>query len=98
VSAESFIEQARQFEEYNFDKLDRLAKIVGAMGKDHPWTVMRAAEFLRWIDSGVYQRILDRETAAPPPLAPAAGRFCPHCGARVAQAGAFCAGCGGRMA
>jgi Zn-dependent protease with chaperone function len=99
VSAESFIEQARQFEEYNFDKLDRLAKILSSTGKDHPWTVMRAAEFLRWIDSGVYQRVLDRETAAPRPLSQAAGpRFCPHCGSRVAQSGAFCAACGGRMA
>lgn len=99
VSAESFIEQARQFEEYSFDKLDRLAKIVGSMGKNHPWTVMRAAELIRWIDSGVYQRILDLQTAALPPLQPVASlRFCPHCGTRVAQAGTFCAGCGGRMA
>ncbi len=96
--AESFIEQARQFESYDFDKLDRLAKMISSMGHNHPWTVMRAAEFLRWIDSGAYQRILDRQTAAPPPLAPLSGsRFCAHCGAAVTQTGAFCARCGQPM-
>jgi len=96
--ADGFIEQARQFEAYDFDKLDRLAKIVSSMGHNHPWTVMRAAEFLRWVDSGVYQRVLDRQTASPPPLTTSSSLgFCANCGAAITQAGAFCERCGQRL-
>ena len=56
---EDFIAQAKEFETYEYDTLDLVAKVVSIMGRTHPWTVMRAAELFKWVESGDYQNILD---------------------------------------
>ena len=35
-------------------------KFVSIAEENHPWTVMRAAEILKWIDAQNYQYILDK--------------------------------------
>lgn len=54
-----FIEQAREFEGYDLNKMDKIAKIFSTMWQNHPWTVMRASEFFKWTDTGEYNRILN---------------------------------------
>jgi Zn-dependent protease with chaperone function len=91
INTEDFIAQAREFAGFDVSKLDRIAKAISAMGQSHPWTVMRAHEFLKWVDSGDYERIL----AAPArPLLHSAKSFCPNCGYELKTAVVFCPECG----
>ena len=93
VNTEDFLAQAREFESFDSDKLDWMAKILSGMGQSHPWTVMRASELLRWVDSTIYERLLaDPRGAAA--LEVVAKAFCTNCGAVVG--GAFCSACGHR--
>jgi hypothetical protein len=94
VNTEDFLAQAREFESFDSDKLDWIAKILSGMGQSHPWTVMRASELLRWIDSAAYEKVLAAPAAggAPEP----SRKFCTNCGSPLA--GVFCSGCGTRSA
>ena len=59
---EEFLDQARDFGGYNLDRLDKLTKMLSFMEPMHPWTTLRTAELLKWIDSGEYQTLLTGET------------------------------------
>ena len=65
----------------------------------HPWTVLRAAELVRWVESGEYQAVLDRKTVVEdkPPIAVSAG-FCHHCGGKLNGTESFCPACGQPLA
>jgi Zn-dependent protease with chaperone function len=94
VNTEDFLAQAREFEAFDSDKLDWVAKILSGMGQSHPWTVMRASELLRWVDSTSYEKLLADPTsgrALEPPR-----KFCTNCGSPTA--GVFCSKCGTRIA
>ena len=56
-----FIQQAKEFESYSFDMLDQIAKVVSVSNRSHPWTVMRAAELFKWVESGEYSRIVEKQ-------------------------------------
>jgi Zn-dependent protease with chaperone function len=94
VNTEDFLAQAREFESMDSDKLDWVAKILSGMGQSHPWTVMRASELLRWIDSASYEKLLADPRVGTATAAVAAGAFCTNCGSGVT--GAFCSSCGTR--
>ncbi|MEA5563900.1 M48 family metallopeptidase [Anabaena sp. UHCC 0399] len=52
-----FVIQARAFEFNNLDSLDQFAKTFSFMEHLLPWTVMRASELLKWVDSGDYENL-----------------------------------------
>lgn len=90
VPVESFLSQAREFEGYDFDAFDKIAKIMSTLWQGHPWTVMRASELLKWIDSGEYDGVMSRKSSNPPSTCPRCGRsldgqekYCPRCGTRL---------------
>lgn len=60
MKVDEFIRQAREFEGFDFNTLDKAAKYLSIMWREHPWTVMRGYEFFKWIDSGEYNRILNK--------------------------------------
>jgi Zn-dependent protease with chaperone function len=60
VTLNSFIKQAREFKNLDFDKLDKIAKTLSVMEMSHPWTVMRASEIMDWVEKGEYQHILNK--------------------------------------
>jgi Zn-dependent protease with chaperone function len=91
ANTEDFIAQAREFEALDTDTLSWIAKGLSIMGQSHPWTVMRANQFLTWIDAGEYEKVLNA-----PPEQPQLKRFCSHCGASLTAAAVFCTGCGTR--
>ena len=62
---EEFMAQARDFGDYNLDRLDKFTKMLSFMEPMHPWTTLRAAELLKWIDSGEYQALLSGENTEP---------------------------------
>ncbi|MGH1392499.1 MAG: M48 family metallopeptidase [Trichormus sp.] len=53
-----FVTQARAFEFNNLDSLGQFAKTFSFMEHLLPWTVMRASELLKWVESGDYENLL----------------------------------------
>lgn len=56
----AFLEQAKEFEETG-GAMDRIFKILGVLGRSHPFNTVRAAELQHWIDGGHFQRIMAGE-------------------------------------
>lgn len=98
LNTEDFIAQAREFEALDTDKLNKFAKALSVMGQTHPWTVMRANQFLAWIDAGGYQRVLDAPAETPRALPPGVTAFCVKCGHGLAGTESFCTKCGHKVA
>jgi Zn-dependent protease with chaperone function len=98
INPEDFIEQAREFKALDADKLNWLVKALSTMGQTHPWTVMRASQFLAWVDSGDYEKVVNTEhtLAGPQPgsLPLGVAGFCTHCGHALIPTARFCPGCG----
>ncbi|MBQ8147501.1 MAG: M48 family metalloprotease [Lachnospiraceae bacterium] len=57
---EYFLEQAREFEDMDASVYNRIMKMVAGRGATHPWTVQRAQQMNLWVQSGEYQRVLNR--------------------------------------
>jgi Zn-dependent protease with chaperone function len=55
----TFLAQAKEYEEAG--GVDRIFKILGVLGRSHPFNTIRAAELQRWIADGHYERILNGE-------------------------------------
>lgn len=62
---EGFRAQAREFGGYDFDAIDKLARVVSALRSEQPWTVMRASELIKWFDSGAYETAMHRLARIP---------------------------------
>src|ERR1044072_8278629 len=56
----AFLMQAKEYEEAG-GALDRIFKILGVLGRSHPFNTVRAAELQRWIEGGNYDRVLRGE-------------------------------------
>src|SRR6266566_2300185 len=56
----AFLAQAREYEAAG-GALDRIFKILGVLGRTHPFNTVRAAELQRWIEEGHYDRVLQGE-------------------------------------
>lgn len=86
IDTEEFIKQAREFQSFDYDSLDKVAKAATIMWQTHPWTVLRASELLKWVESGEYDKILDKD---------ASDTFlCFSCGAELKRDDKFCGECG----
>ena len=58
----AFLVQAKEYEEAG-GAIDRIFKILGVLGRTHPFNTVRAAELQRWIQEGNYERVLRGEYA-----------------------------------
>lgn len=95
MNRDAFIQQARDFEDLDFEELNRWMKLAVNLGSDHPWTVLRCAELLDWVTSGDYQAVLDRETKGRAHVRyDGAVPFCRECGWRLRDGAKFCGSCG----
>lgn len=64
VNYEAFVEQAREFDKkYEERMVDKFWTIIAASGRTHPFPVWRVAEILKWVESGEYDRLLERADA-----------------------------------
>lgn len=93
LDPKTFINQAKEFEGYDEDNLDKVAKILSVLEKTHPWTVMRCAELSAWIDSGSYQEILTNHKKQMLPR----NEYCTHCGKPAKNDAKFCIFCGSEI-
>ena len=60
IQPDTFIQQARDFKMLDYDGMNKVVKFLSIADETHPWTVMRSAELLKWIDSGEYSRFISR--------------------------------------
>lgn len=58
MNYKTFIRQATEFKQLDYEALNKIIKFISIADASHPWTVMRAAELLNWIQSGVYGSLL----------------------------------------
>lgn len=95
---DDFVNQAREFQGYDEGNYNKVIKYLSLMFGEQNWSVGRANELYKWIDSGRYKMVLNRQTdfAKPPPLKPAL-KFCPKCRLRVPPTMPFCNNCGQRL-
>ncbi len=94
ANTDDFIQQAKEFEDFDFNQFDKAAKVLSVMGATHPWTVMRAAEMNKWIDSGNYTNIIERHAkkkSNPDNI------FCVNCGKKIKKGQPFCNFCGCKL-
>ncbi len=54
LNINTFIHQARDFKQLDYESMNKFIKTIAIADDTHPWTVMRAAELLKWIDEGKY--------------------------------------------
>jgi len=70
VDPREFLKQAREFEEYDWQAVNKMIKMYimynPTSGMTHPWTVVRAAELSKWMESGGYLDVMMRKTAISP--------------------------------
>lgn len=94
----SFLDQAREFQELDYNTLSRTWRVVQTLQMGHPWTVLRAAQLMQWVESGEYQAVLDRTAAQVASASvPATRAFCHNCGGRLEGQEMFCPTCGQRL-
>jgi len=60
INPGAILAQARKFEDLDSDSYNKVAKWFANMGASHPWTIMRAKELDRWVESGRYKGILNK--------------------------------------
>lgn len=87
MNRKAFMQQAKDFQKRYGGFADTAIKNISILNDSHPWTVMRAAELISWIESGEYGRILDKTR----------GKCCPVCGKPVASDTSSCPYCGYRF-
>lgn len=94
----SFLEQAKRFESIDFEKASKLVKVASSLGRTHPWTVLRASELMKWIESGEYETIMSRTSGRRVNVRyEESYQFCRNCGYRLKGHEAFCPSCGATL-
>ncbi|MEL6636789.1 MAG: M48 family metallopeptidase [Bacteroidota bacterium] len=93
---DGFIKQARAFQGYDETNYNRALKYASLMLGEQNWSVGRAHELLKWIDTGGYQYVLERK-ATQRRLERTLVKFCNNCGAKVPASTDFCPSCGFRF-
>ena len=98
MNAESFVKQAKEFDELDYNKLNQVGKFLSIFESEHPFTVMRTAELLRWIDSEEYNQVIQRKTIDRLNKKYEGNSvFCRKCGFRLEGSEKFCASCGQQL-
>lgn len=60
INIEAFIRQAADFNNNHTSSIDRLIKYLSINAASMPWLVLRAAELLKWYQSGEYDKIINQ--------------------------------------
>lgn len=60
LNYQTFIQQAADFKSLDYDGLNKIVKYITIAEQSHPWTVMRAAELMNWINEAdcVYNKLV----------------------------------------
>ncbi len=52
MNYQTFLQQAADFKQLDYEGLNKVIKLISIADASHPWTVMRSAELLNWINAG----------------------------------------------
>ena len=85
VDKNAILEQAREFEML-LSGDEQLMKNLSILDDSHPWTVLRAAELIKWIESGEYAELIKKHK----------GKSCRTCNRQVPSDVECCPYCQGR--
>lgn len=83
---DGFLKQAEAFSLDLTGVTDTTIKTICIATSTHPWTVMRAAELIKWYELGEYQKVLDAHVGIPciwpdcKEIIRKGSETCPHCG------------------
>ena len=94
MDTEDFVQQAKEFKGFDYDSMDKVAKLILIATQTHPWTVMRASEIIKWFDSGKYQEIIDlhgKDSIEELEIS------CVKCGRKLKGTETFCGVCGEKV-
>lgn len=81
-----FAEQAQEFLVRYGDTANTIIRNISIMDDSHPWTVLRASELIKWVESGEYDKIVN---------IPRKVCLTPGCGTEVEGKTSTCPVCGG---
>lgn len=84
LDKDAFLKQAEEFETRFSSVADSAIRTISIISSTHPWTVYRAGELLKWIESGEYDKILNEYAGVP----------CIHCGTPNTKDATECHSCG----
>lgn len=79
-----FAKQAEEFMTEYGDTANTIIRNISILDDYHPWTVMRAYELIKWVESGEYKKVLDSHL----------GKLCPMCNHFVEPDVKVCPVCG----
>ena len=79
-----FAKQAEEFMSKYGGTVDSVIRNISILDDSHPWTVMRAYELIKWVESGEYDHLLEKHK----------GKTCPVCNNAIAQDATRCPICG----
>lgn len=60
INLEAFVQQAIDFNNNQTSNIDKLIKYLSINAASMPWLVLRAAELLKWYQSGEYDKIISK--------------------------------------
>lgn len=84
INEEAFLKQAEEFAKMHEGFINGAMANLTIMTSTHPWTVYRAAELVKWINSGEYDRILSdikiKRCVECPTVVSLDTTVCPVCG------------------
>lgn len=60
LDVDGFLQQAQEFDDLEDKAYNKLVKFTLTLDMTHPWEVQRAKELMLWVQSGEYNRILNR--------------------------------------
>lgn len=63
INYQTFINQAKDFKQLDYEGLNKVIKLISIADSSHPWTVMRAAELLNWITNGNYSQFINDKSS-----------------------------------
>lgn len=64
MNYQTFLQQSKDFKQLDYDNLNKIIRWVSIADASHPWTVMRAAELLNWINDGEYGRFVPEDSSS----------------------------------
>lgn len=92
-----FMQQAKDFQELDYENLSKVAKVMATLTATNPWTVQRAAELHRFHKDGMMDVIMTSLTTDREVVISKSATACPACGTEIANDAKFCPGCGKRF-
>lgn len=85
---DSFIKQAKEFEDLDDETLNRIVKLLTTVERSHPWTVMRGSEYIKWNEKGEYTKLITKNRS---------NKICSKCKKENFFLNKFCQDCGQKL-